>query len=345
MDYGFVLDSTFQLSIAQQCDLVRRAAELDYTSGWAPGGVTSRDAFHQCVQWSAAGGPGFLTGTSVVVAPYWTPVTLAVQAATTAELTQGPFVLGIGSGAVHQASTQHTFDLPNRPVISLMRDYLILLRRLLAGEMVEYEGRTTSLRGVQLGFRPSQDVPIYVGALGPQMLRLVGELADGVIPSWSSPEQVAWGRTVVSAAAEKAGRDPSAIKWVGFVRVCIDEDGDAARRTFAASLLRYGLARPGGSKTEGYRGQFGRMGFDEVLTELEARRDAGTPLAELVDALPTDLMRRVGYFGTPDGVAAEFPRLAANLDTALVRMITTEPGPAKVRLALEACQAAMLASA
>jgi alkanesulfonate monooxygenase SsuD/methylene tetrahydromethanopterin reductase-like flavin-dependent oxidoreductase (luciferase family) len=344
MDVGFVLDSTFQLSFAEQRDIVRQAAQLGYTSAWAPGGVTSRDAFHTCVQWSQAGGPGFATGTSVVVAPHWTPVTLAVQAATTAELVTGPFVLGIGSGAVHQASTRAAFDLPDRPVVSLMRDYLTIVRGLLAGESVDYAGRTTSLRGVQLGFQPPS-VPIYVGALGPQMLSLAGELADGVIPSWSSPEQVAWGRCHVAAAAARAGRAPDAVKWVGFVRVCIDEDAEAARRTFAGSLLRYGLARPGGPKTEGYRGQFGRMGFDEVLTELEDRRDHGATMAELIDALPVDLMRRVGYFGRPEGVAAEFARLAAGLDVPVVRMITTAPGPARVLLALEACRDIVATSA
>jgi alkanesulfonate monooxygenase SsuD/methylene tetrahydromethanopterin reductase-like flavin-dependent oxidoreductase (luciferase family) len=144
-------------------------------------------------------------------------------------------------------------------------------------------------------------------------------------------------------AARRAGRDPSLVKWVGFVRVCIDEDAEAARRTFAASLLRYGLARPGGTRTEGYRGQFGRMGFDDVLTELEERRDRGARMDELIDALPVDLMRRVGYFGRPEGVAAEFARLAVGLDTAVVRMITTAPGPANVMLALEACRDVVLA--
>src|SRR3954449_533217 len=112
MDAGFVLDTTFELSFAEQCDIVRQAARLGYSSAWAPGGVTSRDAFHTCVQWSQAGGAGFTTGTSVVVAPHWTPITLAVQAATVAELVSGPFILGIGSGAVHQAATRTTFDLP-----------------------------------------------------------------------------------------------------------------------------------------------------------------------------------------------------------------------------------------
>ena len=195
---------------------------------------------------------------------------------------------------------------------------------------------------MQLGFRPPR-VPLYVGGLGPQMLSVAGELADGIIPSWSSPEQVAWGRAHAASAAVRAGRDPSTVKWVGFVRVCIDEDAEAARRTFAGSLLRYGLASPRGSRTKGYRGQFGRMGFDDVLTELEERRDHGASMDELIDALPVDLMRRVGYFGRPEGVAADFRRLAVGLDTAVVRMITTAPGPSKVLLALEACRDVVVA--
>jgi alkanesulfonate monooxygenase SsuD/methylene tetrahydromethanopterin reductase-like flavin-dependent oxidoreductase (luciferase family) len=341
MDYGFVLDGTFELSWEQQRELVRRALDLGYSSGWAPGGVTSRDGFHTAVQWSQAAGPGLTTGLSVIVAPFWTPVSLAAQAATTAELTGGRFILGIGSGGAYQASALHAYDMPARPVVSLMRDYLVILRGLLDGDEVDYAGKATSLHGVRLAFKPPR-VPIYVGALGPQMVKLAGELADGVIPSWSSPEQVAWGKELTADAARSVGRDPADVKWVGFVRMCIDEDADLARRTFAASLLRYGMARPGpsGSKEQGYRGHFGRMGFDEVLTKLEARRDAGTAMSELIDELPVELMERVGYFGRPDGAPEAFRRLARGLDTALLRMITTAPGPDKVALALESARPA-----
>jgi alkanesulfonate monooxygenase SsuD/methylene tetrahydromethanopterin reductase-like flavin-dependent oxidoreductase (luciferase family) len=185
-------------------------------------------------------------------------------------------------------------------------------------------------------------VPLYVGALGPQMVKLAGELADGVIPSWSSPEQVAWGKERTAEAARNVGRDPSEVKWVGFVRMVIDEDADVARRTFAASLLRYGLARPGAAKTEGYRGHFGRMGFEEVLSSMEERRDKGTPVSEMIDDLPTELMEKVGYFGTPAGAPAAFNRLAKGLDTALLRMITSAPGPERVALALESVRPALV---
>jgi alkanesulfonate monooxygenase SsuD/methylene tetrahydromethanopterin reductase-like flavin-dependent oxidoreductase (luciferase family) len=167
------------------------------------------------------------------------------------------------------------------------------------------------------------------------MVKLAGELADGVIPSWSSPEQVAWGKDLAADAAEKAGRDRAAVKWVGFVRMCIDEDAEQARRTFAQSLLRYGLGQPGAPRDRSFRGHFGRMGFDDALRELEDRRDNGTPLADLVDTVPLEVMSAVGYFGRPEGAPEAFTRLARGLDTAVLRMITTAPGPEKVALALE----------
>jgi alkanesulfonate monooxygenase SsuD/methylene tetrahydromethanopterin reductase-like flavin-dependent oxidoreductase (luciferase family) len=338
MDYGFLFDSTFNLSWLQQRELARRAVDLGYTSGWAAGGVTSRDGILTALQWAQAA-PGLTTGTSVTVAPFWTPTSLASQAATAAELTDGRFALGVGSGSAHEASARAAYDMPDRPVVSLMRDYLHVLRGLLNGDEVNYTGKTLSLRGVRLGFKPPR-VPIYVGALGPQMVKLAGELADGIIPSWSSPEQVAWGQHVAADAARNVGRDPSDVKWIGFVRMCIDEDADLARRTFAQSLLRYGLGRPGARRDRSFRGHFGRMGFDDTLQRLEQERDRGASTTDLIDMLPLEVMSAVGYFGRPEGAPDAFRRLARGLDTAVLRMITTAPGPEKVVLALESVQPA-----
>src|SRR5215471_15602730 len=162
--------------------------------------------------------------------------------------------------------------------------------------------------------------------MGPQILRLSGELADGVTPNWSSPEQIIWMRERVAEGARKAGRRPEDVPFSQYIRVCIDDDEQAARRAFARNTLGYAMARPGQPTTTGYRGHFGRMGFEEVLTRLEAKRDAGTPVAELVDEMPEDLLRRVGYFGNAAGAAAEFKRLAQGLDEAMVRLITVRPG-------------------
>jgi hypothetical protein len=76
-----------------------------------------------------------------------------------------------------------------------------------------------------------------------------------------------------------------------------------------------------------------------LLTKLEARRDAGTPVDELVDSVPPELALRVGYFGKPAGAAAALQRLSTGLDEAMVRLITCRRGDLDACLtAIEACE-------
>ena len=131
---------------------------------------------------------------------------------------------------------------------------------------------------------------------------------------------------------------------IEYIRICVDDDEDAARRAYTKALMGYALARTGVSKALGYRGHFGRMGFDEALSDLEARRDRGAPESELVDAFPVELARLVGYFGPAAGAAAAFRRLAEGLDTAIVRVVPARPGLDAIRAVMEACQPARLSS-
>ena len=132
---------------------------------------------------------------------------------------------------------------------------------------------------------------------------------------------------------------------IEYIRICVDDDEDAARRAYTRALMGYALARPGVSKALGYRGHFGRMGFDEALSELEERRDRGAPESELIDAFPVELAQLVGYFGPASGAAAAFRRLAEGLDTAIVRVVAARPGPESITAVMEACQPSGLPSA
>ena len=129
-------------------------------------------------------------------------------------------------------------------------------------------------------------MPEFLGALGPQMLRLAGEAADGAALNWSTPEQVPWSRRRIAEGAQHAGRDPSQIAVHEYIRICVDEDADADRRGLTHALLGYVLVRPGTSKDAGYRGHFARMGFDAALTELEQRREQGASAKEVIEAFP-----------------------------------------------------------
>src|SRR4029077_2929783 len=73
------------------------------------------------------------------------------------------------------------------------------------------------------------DLGVYIGALGPQMLRLAGQRYDGAALIWCSSEQVGWSRERVAAGARAARRDPSEVKIHEYIRVCIDDDEPAAR--------------------------------------------------------------------------------------------------------------------
>jgi alkanesulfonate monooxygenase SsuD/methylene tetrahydromethanopterin reductase-like flavin-dependent oxidoreductase (luciferase family) len=345
VEIGVGLDRGLGLSWDQYRELARHSARLGYESVWTNAGI-DRDAMHICAQWSVASAdvvPGGLgTGISVIPVGYWSAPALASCAATVGEISGGKLVLGIGSGAIHNPAFRRTLNLPDhlRP-IGTMRDYLTTVRGLLAGDTVEYEGSAVTLHGVSIGFMPPR-VPVVLGSLGPNMLKLAGEASDGAALNWCTPETIAWSRQIVAEGARSVGRDPADVKMIEYIRICVDEDEETARRAFTKALMGYALARPGVSKAAGYRGHFGRMGFDEALTELEERRDRGAPESELIDAFPVELARLVGYFGPASGAAAAFRRLAEGLDTAIVRVVAARPGVEAITAVMEACQPSRL---
>ena len=341
MEIAVGLDRGLGLSWGQYRELGRYAVGLGYQSIWT-NAANGRDSLHVCAQWSVAtaevvaGGIG--TGISVIPIGYWSPTALASAAATVAEISRGKFVLGVGSGAIQSPAFRRSLGLDDglRP-IGAMREWLMTLRALLAGETVEHEGKAFALHGINLGTPPPR-VPVALGALGPKMLSLAGEAADGAALNWCTPEQVAVSRATVTQGAQAAGRDPSEITMIEYIRICVDDDVDAARRAYTKALMGYALAPPGANKALGYRGHFARMGFDAALTELEDRRDRGASDEELIDAFPIELAELVGYFGPASGAATAFRRLAEGLDTAIVRVVAARPGTESITAVMEACQ-------
>jgi alkanesulfonate monooxygenase SsuD/methylene tetrahydromethanopterin reductase-like flavin-dependent oxidoreductase (luciferase family) len=355
MMIGIGLDARLGLPHAQLREAARDAALLGFESVWTPAGGVP-DSFHVCSAWSQD--TGLRTGISVVpAARMWTPLGLAGQAATLAQLSGGTFVLGVGTGGYGPAFWA-SVGLPNRP-IAVMREYVTQIRSLLAGEKVAAGQVVTGLSATtdEPGGAPGwpataalmagelPPAPVYLAALGPQMLRLAGETADGALLNWATPERIAQSRELIDGGIARAGRAPGSVPMTMYIRVCIDDDVAAARRAFGAQVLGYAMGHPGVPLTAGYRGLFGQMGFDAELRELETRRDNGTPLAELVDAAPDEMLRAVGYYGPAGPAPAAFTRLSAGLDEAIVRVITARPGLAPVREAMTALTPALIRSA
>ena len=299
MEIGLGVDGRFALSDDDQRALAHEAASLGYTSLWTPIGNT-REPFDICAAWTQSS--GLRTGIAVAPLSSWSLDDLASVSKETLERCRGKFTLGIGAGRASEAP------------IRLMREAIDALR--------------VRLPGLQA----------YLGALGPQMLRLAGQRYDGAALNWCSSDQVRWSRERVAVGARAARRDPSSIQLHEYIRVCIDDDEEAARQAFAKMVMTYALARPGADKTKGYRAHFARMGFDETLTDLERRRESGASEDELSRIFPDELLRRVGYWGKPGGARDAFLGLAEGLETAVVRLVPARRNDlAAARFAFRAC--------
>jgi alkanesulfonate monooxygenase SsuD/methylene tetrahydromethanopterin reductase-like flavin-dependent oxidoreductase (luciferase family) len=348
---GVGLDSRLGLPFDQLRSAAREAERLGFESLWTPAGGVP-DSFHVCAAWSRD--TSLRTGISVVPAPrMWTPLSLAAQAATVAELSSGRFVLGLGTGG-YGPGFWDSVGLPDRP-IAVMREYVTEVRGLLAGEQVTAgqigHGEGVSLAGpgwprtASLGVAGLPPAPVYLAALGPQMLRLAGEAADGALLNWATPERIAASRARIDEGAARAGRSPGSVPVTMYIRVCVDDDAAAARLAFGTQVLGYAMGRPGVPNSSGYRGLFAQMGFDAELTELEQRRDRGAAVQELVAATPDEMLHAVGYYGPAASAPAAFARLSTGLDEAMVRIITVRPGLQPVVEAMQALTPALIRSA
>jgi alkanesulfonate monooxygenase SsuD/methylene tetrahydromethanopterin reductase-like flavin-dependent oxidoreductase (luciferase family) len=347
MMIGVGLDARLGLPFDQMRAAAREAGPLGFDSLWTPAGGVP-DSFHVCAAWSHD--TPLRTGIAVVpAARMWTPLGLAAQAATLAQLSSGRFVLGVGTGG-YGPGFWASVGLPNRP-IAVMREYVTQVRALLAGETAT--ARETDIgggtpgwpRAASLGVKDLPSAPVYLAALGPQMLRLAGETADGVLLNWATPERIAVSRARVDEGAARAGRDPGAVPVTMYIRVCIDDDVAAARQALGLQVLGYALGHPGVPQDAGYRGLFAQMGFDDVLRDLEARRDRGATMSELVEAIPEQMLQEVGYYGPAAAAPAAFARLSAGLDEAIVRVITARPGLEPVIAAMAALTPALIRAA
>ena len=343
MEIGVGLDATLGLSLDDQTEISKQAAKLGYTNIWTPEG-TGQDSFQVCAQrWTASRevvAEGLTTGIAVSPVMYRTPVAFAMSGGTLSQWTGGKFIMGIGSGGAYRPRARQALGLPRLSALALMRDYLTTVRALVAGDRVDYQGEVVTLKGARLGISPAPKTPVYLGALGPEMCRLAGELADGVCLNWCNPERIAWSRERIAEGAAKSGRASSEVTVMEYIRVCIDDDVDVARRAFAKATMSYALGASVPTARErqlGYRAHFERMGFSDELAELDEMRKRGASHDEVADAFPPKLLKTVGYYGPAEAAAAAFGTLAEGLDIAIVRVVAARPGIESTRAVMEAC--------
>jgi len=156
--------------------------------------------------------------TNVANLPLRPPAILAKQAATLDVLTGGRVELGLGAGSFWQAIV--AYGGPQRTpgeAYAAFEDALHILRGMwenTGGKSFTYKGTIYEVKGAKPGPAPAHRIPIWVGALGPKMLRLTGRMADGLIISHSyiPPENLPQFNALIDEGASEAGRSPDEIR-------------------------------------------------------------------------------------------------------------------------------------
>jgi 5,10-methylenetetrahydromethanopterin reductase len=178
------------------------------------------------------------------------PSLIAMGIATLDELSGGRAILGLGTGgrigaAVHGIPLEHRGMEYGSPVRRL-RECLLLVRRLLDGERINFEGEFYKMDNVVLEFKSiKRRIPIYLGQQGPHMMRLIGEIADGVILTIVCSEQyIRQAISQIADGARNAGRDPREIDITARIVVSMSSDGVKARQA-AKEIVGKVLIHPG----------------------------------------------------------------------------------------------------
>ena len=227
-------------------------------------------------------------GTAVMVLPFRHPVLFAKSAATVDALSKGRLILGLGVGSNKREFDALGLDIHQRG--RMTDEKLVLLRRLLSGESVTYQGEFHHLEDVKVGPRSVRrpHPPIWLGPLWRDglveaTLRRTGRLGDGFIPSSVPASRYAEVREKVRAYAEQAGRDPDAIEFAAILWFCLDDNRERAWKTLEAESNRWKTDRPT------IRGQANVSGHAEDCVEaIREYLDAGATHLVLNAAVPPE---------------------------------------------------------
>src|SRR5947209_18355561 len=198
------------LSSQDQLTIVQEAERLGYDSVWAAEAYGSDTA--TVLGWLAGQTSKVRLGSGIFQMPARSPAMTAMTAATIDQLSNGRMILGIGSSGPQVAEGWHGQRFARQ--LQRTREYVAVVRKALRRELLEFHGETIDLplpdgpgKALKLTIAPVQEhMPIYLAAIGPKNTALAGEIADGWIPTFFSPEYLAQLRALRHEVAERAGR-------------------------------------------------------------------------------------------------------------------------------------------
>jgi F420-dependent oxidoreductase-like protein len=283
-------------SLSSALDRVRRADELNFDSVYTTQ-IAGRDALILLAAYSSVS-QRIRVGTGVVPIFARTPVATAQAAATIDELSGGRMVLGLGVS--HQVTVENWYGARIEKPVTQMREYTGIVRAILRGEAPP-QGQFFNTNFQFMGLEPRPELPIYVAALSPNMLRLAGEIADGVMLWLCNPAYI---RDVVvpevAAGRERAGKALDGFDVVAAVPVALTDDPDAARATMRQDLIPY-------ASLPFYRAMLERSGFGAEIAAFDEGMQAGE-VDRAKAGLSDEMLAALAGIGSAEDVRAAVER-------------------------------------
>lgn len=301
--------------------LARRAVDAGAQSLWVAEHLGYREAITTCMAFALAAPGPMLVPTAV--SPYlWHPTPTAMALATLDEMAPGRVAVALGVGnPLFLQESGHTIANPVRA----MREYVAAMRKLWTTEPTHMDGEFIKLAGARLAFKPNP-IPIYVAAMGPDMLKVTGRIGDGIVLSAGlSTDSV---RSSLARCAEGAaleGRDRATLRRAGYIFFGTSRNAreaiDAVRGKLAFVMRNKFLAQ--NIKDSGIPVD------QEAVIEAIARRD----LARAAALVPDEAVEAFGIAGDPEHCLA---RLRDFLDAGIEEPVLTIVGsPENSSLAID----------
>jgi F420-dependent oxidoreductase-like protein len=292
------------LTAGQQIELVKEAEAAGFDSVWAAEAYGSDAA--TVLAWIAAQTEKIKLGSAIFQMPARSPAMTAMTAATLDQISDGRVILGLGSSGPQVAEGWHGQRFPKQ--LQRTREYVEILRKALARERLEYDGEIYTLplpdgpgKALKLTIAPVQEqIPIYIAAIGPKNTQLAGEIADGWIPLFFSPEHVSEAKELLEEGAARSGRSLDGFQISPSVQIRIDDDIERARDAMRPFLALY-VGGMGSREKNFYNALVQRYGFEEEARDvqdlyLDGKREAA--MARLSD----ELIDTVSICGPPEHV-------------------------------------------
>lgn len=305
-----------------QLQVVQEAERLGFDSVWAAEAYGSDAA--TVLAWLAAGTSRIKLGSAIFQMPGRSAAMTAMTAATIDELSDGRMVLGIGSSGPQVAEGWHGQRFGKQ--LQRTREYVAVVRMALSRERVEFHGETIELplpdgpgRALKLTIAPKQErIPVYLAAIGPKNTQLAGEIADGWIPTFFSPEYVSEFRDLLQEGADRAGRSLDGFDIAPTVNAYVSDDRELARNLMRPVLALY-IGGMGSREQNFYNNLVQRYGFEDAAQEIQDLYLKGKK-EEAGGAIPDELIDMVSLCGPREVVR---DRLAAFRDAGVGTLMVT----------------------